>query len=190
MLYFGKILDYNDKGYGFIEGSCLSLTNATSKKHFFHISSLKGLGITESLIKDPNIIIWLWYNIENNKKGQALSQAWLNYNEIDEGEVMKNLPFLHYRSSNHDIRVGIQDCYEIMHYVQIYKEKSCTEQAEANNIISQERIWDEFPHIRSLNDHTIHLNVPGILPVYYAIVCKLLNIKGGRGLPLTNFRQY
>lgn len=190
MLYFGKITDYNDKGYGFVKGLRLSLTNTSENKSFFHISSLKKIKITEKTILDPSISIWLWYTLAPNKKGVALNQAWLNYNEVNEDIVINNLPYMHYYSSSYDIRVGLKDCYEIMHYIQIYKENSFTNQAEANNHISQKDSWHEFPQMRSLNDHMIHLNVPGILPAYYAIVCKLLNIKGGKGLPLTSFRQY
>ena len=79
---------------------------------------------------------------------------------------------------------------EISHYIKIYIDNGFQEHYEVNSYISKNNIWDLFPNIRSLNDHGIHKEIPGILERFYAIVCKRLDIDGAGGTPLDKAEHY
>lgn len=79
---------------------------------------------------------------------------------------------------------------QIKNYLAIYSEKNFKTQKEANNYISENKRWDEFPDIRSLNDHGSYINVPGILPKFYRITCEILRITKGNGAQLTKATKY
>jgi hypothetical protein len=79
---------------------------------------------------------------------------------------------------------------EINKYIKIYHNYSCSEHHEVNEIISQLKIWDDFKTIRSLNDHGEYKEIEGIQPKYFEIVCNILKISGGRGLPLDGYKKY
>jgi hypothetical protein len=42
--------------------------------------------------------------------------------------------------------------------------------------VTAPHLWDNFPSIRSLNDHSINTGIPGIPPKYLAIICEALEI--------------
>lgn len=79
---------------------------------------------------------------------------------------------------------------QIKKYMSIYGEKNFTSQKQANKYITYNNIWDEFPNIRSLNDHKEHKNVPGIIPKFYKITCDVLRLLKGDGNKLTKFTRY
>jgi hypothetical protein len=79
---------------------------------------------------------------------------------------------------------------EIDEYIKIYKENNCTEHHEVNSLITINDRWDEFPTIRSLNDHSENKNIKGILPKYFEIVCTILKISGDTGKPLDKATHY
>jgi hypothetical protein len=56
--------------------------------------------------------------------------------------------------------------------------------------LAETNSWDKFSHIRSMNKHGIHTGIHGILPKFYAIVCKRLEIGVAGGAPLDEARPY
>lgn len=79
---------------------------------------------------------------------------------------------------------------EIEEYIKIYRDYGCKKHDEVNEIITRENLWGDFKKIRSLNDHGVHKGIKGIQPNYFEIVCNILNISGGSGLPLTRYTIY
>jgi len=79
---------------------------------------------------------------------------------------------------------------EVNRYIQIYIENDFKEHFEVNKYISFNNMWDLFPNIRSLNNHANNKEIPGILPKFYAIVCKKLDIKGAGGAALDKAEHY
>lgn len=79
---------------------------------------------------------------------------------------------------------------EINEYIKIYREHGCTKHHEVNDIITKNRLWDNFKTIRSLNDHGEFKKIEGIQPQYFKIVCNILKISGDNGLPLDGYQKY
>ena len=79
---------------------------------------------------------------------------------------------------------------QIKNYMAIYSEHNFKTQKESNNYITENRRWDEFPDIRSLNDHGAYTNIPGIFPKFYRITCEILKITKGNGARLTKATKY
>lgn len=79
---------------------------------------------------------------------------------------------------------------EVNQYIKIYIDNGFQEHFEVNNYISQNNMWNLFPNIRSLNDHANNKEIPGILPKFYAIVCKKLDIDGAGGAALDKSEPY
>jgi hypothetical protein len=79
---------------------------------------------------------------------------------------------------------------EISRYVKIFRNNNFENHTEINNYITENGIWDDFPTIRSINDHGEYKNIPGILPKYFEIVCSILKINGDKGAPLTRAIHY
>jgi len=79
---------------------------------------------------------------------------------------------------------------EITEYTRIYRENSFSKHFEVNNYITENGLWETFPMIRSLNDHGVNKEIPGIEPKYFRIVCQLLGVSGEDGLPLDSYRKY
>ena len=79
---------------------------------------------------------------------------------------------------------------EISDYIEIYRTCDCEKHHEVNKIITQRNIWNQFRTIRSLNDHREYKEIEGIQPQYFEIICNILKISGGHGLPLDNYRKY
>lgn len=79
---------------------------------------------------------------------------------------------------------------EVERYMEIYKRNGFEEHYEVNRYITETHSWDEYPNIRSLNDHGEHMGIPGILPRFYAIICEELEIAGAGGVPLDKATHY
>ena len=79
---------------------------------------------------------------------------------------------------------------QIRSYMNIYCEHNFKYQKDAKRFITNENRWDEFPDIRSLNEHGSYKDVPGILPKFYRITCEILDITKGNGAPLTKATKY
>ena len=83
-----------------------------------------------------------------------------------------------------------QETSEVNEYVRICRDNDYCAHPQVNNHITSNDLWSRFPTIRSLNDHGSFTGIPGIQPKYFEIVCQLLGISGGDGLPLDAFRKY
>lgn len=79
---------------------------------------------------------------------------------------------------------------ELRMYINIFLENNYSEHYEVNIYITRNSMWDQFPTIRSLNDHGHDYDIEGILPKYYGIVCKALEITDAGGKPLDRARSY
>ena len=79
---------------------------------------------------------------------------------------------------------------EINEYIKIYHENGFAKHYEVNEYISTNSLWEQFPNIRSLNNHGDHKDIEGIQPKYFEIICQQLKISGENGLPLDAYRQY
>ena len=79
---------------------------------------------------------------------------------------------------------------QVLEYIEIYKRELFEELWQVNRYITNNNLWDSFSEIRSLNDHGDHKRIPGILPRFYGIVCKVLNVSGSNGAPLDKSEKY
>ena len=79
---------------------------------------------------------------------------------------------------------------EIIRYIDIFKSNNFTEHFQVNKYIADNGLWNNFIKIRSLNDHWLSKDVPGIQPKYFKIICRLLKIQGGNGSPLVGCKTY
>ena len=92
-----------------------------------------------------------------------------------------------------DVREGLlssEETNEINEYLKIFRDNSFSKHFEVNQYISDNKIWERFTTIRSLNDHGSYKEIPGIQPKYFEIVCQLLSVDGEGGLPLEAYRKY
>ena len=83
-LYFGKVVEYFDRGYGFIHPLDFDKIDREISV-FFHISKLKNLNIENELIflnRNNQEEVFLWFTTEKTKKGIALDQCWCDSKEI------------------------------------------------------------------------------------------------------------
>jgi len=78
---------------------------------------------------------------------------------------------------------------QVKAYVDIFKNNSFQEHYEVNNYISRHNLWNDFSEIRSMNTHGVNC-IKGILPKFFAIVCKILEITGDNGEPLDKSEPY
>lgn len=79
---------------------------------------------------------------------------------------------------------------QLKEYITIFIEHGFQEQRYTNEYITERNLWHRFTAIRSHNDHGMSLQVPGILPIFYAITCDMLKIQGGSGAPLDKATPY
>ena len=79
---------------------------------------------------------------------------------------------------------------EIIRYVDIFKSNNLTEHFQVNKYISENGLWNNFETIRSINNHGLNKEIPGIQPKYFNIICSLLNIQGGTGSTLLGYKKY
>ena len=87
-------------------------------------------------------------------------------------------------------KLSLAEENEVNQYIKIYIDNGFQEHFEVNRYISQNNMWDSFPNIRSLNDHAHNKEIPGVLPKFYAIVCKRLGIDGAGGVALDKAEHY
>ena len=86
--------------------------------------------------------------------------------------------------------IDICEAMEIFNYIRDFEENFFQNLNEVNNYITENDEWEYYPTIRSLNTHGNYSDIPGIQPKYFSIVCKELNINGGKGKPLDRFEPY
>lgn len=87
-------------------------------------------------------------------------------------------------------KISLSESNEIKKYIDLFKDNKFKEHYEVNNYITKNGFWNDFSNIRSLNDHGIYKEIPGILPKFYAIVCKELEIDGAGGTSLDKANRY
>lgn len=87
-LKFGKIINYNEKGFGFIKELSFSNEGEKSEDIFFHISKVKKSNIEGELIKlsksenNSNTAIHIWFESEKTKKGIAVKNCWSDAKDV------------------------------------------------------------------------------------------------------------
>lgn len=80
---------------------------------------------------------------------------------------------------------------EFSRYMAFFDLLNTSRHGRVNNYITRHGRWDEFPELRSLNDHGEGKeNVPGIWKWAYREVCRRRNITNGGGAPLRGCRGY
>lgn len=90
MIYYGKVVKYFSKGYGFIEGIPFTTSNFTQRnlEVFFHISDIKNEDAI-SLIKNNNHDdFYFWYSIKKTEKGGSVKNIWGSYADIPDEEIV------------------------------------------------------------------------------------------------------
>ena len=87
-------------------------------------------------------------------------------------------------------QLNFKEIEEIQRYINIYQAESFCAHFEVNKYITSHNLWNQFPTIRSLNDHGELKNIHGIQPKYFEIICHLLKISGENGRPLDAYRAY
>ena len=87
-------------------------------------------------------------------------------------------------------KLDLAETEEINEYVKIYRENSFSKHFEVNQHITINGLWHNFPKIRSLNDHGVSKDIPGVEPKYFSVICHLLGISGEDGAPLQSYRKY
>ena len=113
------------------------------------------------------------------------------------GEISKRSPNLQLQIKEFDYEsllvkydLSKPEMVQIKHYMAIYSDHHFKTQKSANNYITESNRWDEFPDIRSLNDHGSYTSIPGIFPKYYRITCEILKLTKGHGAQLTKATKY
>jgi hypothetical protein len=79
---------------------------------------------------------------------------------------------------------------QLSKYLCIYEENGFIEHWQVNKYISNNNLWNQFNELRSINSHGNYKKVKGITPKHFAIVCKVLSIKGDDGEPLIGWEKY
>lgn len=79
---------------------------------------------------------------------------------------------------------------QVLLYVWIFLDEDFQEHWEVNDYITDHDKWDEFPEIRSFNDHARANELRGITPRFFAIVCEILGLDDFPGSPLIRSRKY
>lgn len=79
---------------------------------------------------------------------------------------------------------------EVNDYISIFKSNNLTEHFQVNKYITENGLWNNFETIRSINNHGLNKEIPGIQPKYFNIICSLLNIQGGTGSTLVGYKKY
>ncbi|MEZ2634514.1 hypothetical protein ACBP95_02285 [Morganella morganii] len=146
------------------------------------VSNKKGI---KSTIHITNITQLSWQSLQLlvSRGSDKFSKMVFLYREYSQqGENSESVIRGKYLSSNESM--------EINEYIKIYREHGCTKHHEVNEIITKNRLWDNFKTIRSLNDHGEFKDIEGIQPQYFEIVCNILKISGDNGLPLDGYKKY
>jgi hypothetical protein len=111
-------------------------------------------------------------------------------NDIDYFDFQSTTESVDYKSLSIKYKLSKEETDQIKKYISIYSEHDFKSQNSANNYITKSKRWDEFPDIRSLNDHGSYANIPGILPKFYRITCEILRIERGGGAQLIKATKY
>ncbi|EOA5503390.1 hypothetical protein ACH4P7_001888 [Enterobacter hormaechei] len=193
MIYYGKIVKYLSKGYGFIEGIPFTTSNFVQRDFmaFFHISDIKSEN-SRNLINNNNYDdFYFWYSIKKTVKGISVNNIWGCYNDIPDEEISLLLKGIEFHSDKYESKNGLclLEAKQVMHYIEIYKSEKCTEQKHVNDYIDRNGLWHQFGEMASYNDHGEHKNIPGITPTFYGIVGQIIRMKKGNGNPLTASRK-
>ena len=84
----------------------------------------------------------------------------------------------------------VEQVCQILIYIRIYKTESFTEHWQVNKYISKHNLWNYFSELRSLNDHGHTNKIKGITPLYFALICRVLEINADDGEPLLDYEKY
>jgi hypothetical protein len=114
------------------------------------------------------------------------SKRYTNY-KIEEDFINRYVPKIKNASYGN---LSIEKLAQLVTYIYIYKSNNLTEHWEVNKLISRNDTWDDFDELRSLNDHGNNNKVKGIMPKYFAIICKTLGIDADDGAPLLDYEKY
>ncbi|EFK3940073.1 hypothetical protein ACSS9F_000908 [Escherichia coli] len=193
MIYYGKVVKYFSKDYGFIEGIPFTTSNFTQRnlEVFFHISDIKNEDAI-SLIKNNNHDdFYFWYSIKKTEKGGSVKNIWGSYADIPDEEIVPLLKGIEFHSEKYGSKYGLclLEAKQVMHYIEIFKNEKCSEQKHVNDYIDRNGLWGQFNKMASYNDHGEHKNISGITPIFYGIVGQILNMKKGNGNSLTAYRK-
>ena len=105
-------------------------------------------------------------------------------------DLQSKIESYNYESALTKYRLTKEEMTQIKSYMIIYSSNNFNTQKMTNNFITENNRWNEFPDIRSLNNHGQHTNIPGILPKFYRITCSILDIIEGGGAKLTKATKY
>ncbi|MFK5912757.1 MAG: hypothetical protein QM484_00155 [Woeseiaceae bacterium] len=105
-------------------------------------------------------------------------------------ELQSKIETFDYESLLVQYKLSKDEMVQIKNYMAIYSEYNFKTQKAANNYITESNRWDEFPDIRSLNDHDSYTNIPGIFPKFYRITCEIVKITRGNGAQLIKATKY
>lgn len=105
-------------------------------------------------------------------------------------EMKVNIYSFNYNILMDSYDLSIDDIKQVKKYLKIYSDNKFNSQKEANNYITENKLWGEFCSIRSLNDHGEYKDVPGITPKAYRITCEIIKVTKGNGAKLTNYKKY
>jgi hypothetical protein len=87
-------------------------------------------------------------------------------------------------------RCSDKEIEQLSLYLAIYKKKHCTEHWQVNALISKHSVWSKFDELRSHNTHESGYVAEGILPKYFAIICRALKISHSGGSHLLDAEAY
>ncbi len=127
--------------------------------------------------------------------GKITNLSWRNLQllERDGDDRFSKMVLLYekYKSNNQkQTKLSEKELDEISKYLEIYKNNNFFYHYEINNYISKNNMWDEFPTIRSLNNHGKGKIVHGIQPKYFKIICQTLDITDNNGDNLKDYQPY
>jgi len=148
----------------------VQVANRKGKKSTIHITNITKLSWQELQLLTSN-------GVDRFSKIVVLYQEYSSQKELSES-VVKGNP------------LSSEETKEIAEYIKIFQDYGCTMHHEVNKVITQKNIWDNFKTIRSLNDHGKSKEIEGIQPEYFEIICSILSITGGKGLPLDDYKKY
>lgn len=146
------------------------------------VSNRKGI---KSTIHITNITQLSWQNLQLlvSSGSDRFSKMVFLYREYSQqGQISESVIRGNPLSSN--------ESKEINEYIKIFRKHGCTRHHEVNEIITKNRLWDNFKTIRSLNDHGKSKEIEGIQPQYFEVVCNILKISGDKGSPLDGYKKY
>lgn len=79
---------------------------------------------------------------------------------------------------------------QLITYIWIFKNYRLSKHWQVNAFIDKNNLWNQFTEIRALNNHGYEQKIKGILPIYFRLVCEVLNIEADNGAPLIDSESY